>query len=722
MSPSSLWKKYILIQWANFCCQGRLSEFKDLLRQHPSLDINTRVFNGLTALHYACIPFNGKRKKKLIAWLLDQESLDPNVFDENGFTPLIEACQRVNLKAVRLLLSNGKVDVNASMNHTDTPLIVALKTGNPALMNMLLSHPRVFVPLEGDGGTSALAVACFSGNLDIVRRLLAIPSAPRNPADLFVKPEYPLGNACIAGHHDVVSLLLSTPGFDVDIKGDLQRHPLFLAARGKHLEVISVLLRDPRIHLDKGGEMVLGEAIADGNTELVRLLLGDGRIDPNYSQMPLPLFTRSASNALEKAIVSGKVEIVEMLLLDGRVDARSLPNGKSPLRMACKFGFADCAKLLLQQPGTDPFETWKEFDEETNLLLIACGTHGCAEVAVMLYLRYRLHPWPGVNPLYAFMPDLLKKVATGDHRRLAKMILDDPLVDPNLVDADDISPLTVAIKYGNDQVAEMFLRHPSLDFKLFELRTRHPFLAAYNVRNPSMILAILQHPTFDPSFRVLGSGETPLMLVCTLPASLQDEQIMKKLLEDPRVDLNAVDSMGTSPLEIALRLSYKEKAILLLRQPRLVCPPRVFDLESDFAAHVRRNSMSIVLTFIKYRKVTPAQCVRSGVLLESTPFPNECCQWVRAYVDDPKETLARITRLCLTNAADTFVTAVFFSDGFLRRNPSAEATNALRFFKICKKLPMEIQMTISLRQQGKMNNSIPQISVDHAIRRICKGI
>jgi ankyrin repeat protein len=92
-----------------------------------------------------------------------------NSRSSHGFTPLIIAGYRNQIKAVEFLLDH-KADINASS--PEGPVVLgACYKGNLELTEILIQH-NADVNTQNEQGTSALMYAALSNNIDLVKLLL----------------------------------------------------------------------------------------------------------------------------------------------------------------------------------------------------------------------------------------------------------------------------------------------------------------------------------------------------------------------------------------------------------------------------------------------------------------------------------------------------------------------------------------------------------------------
>jgi hypothetical protein len=104
----------------NGCKGGKLHEVKNILKNHPGLNINwaNRMSCHRTALHSAC----SWSHHDIVALLLAHPDINVNQQDEEGESPFYRSCFNVNLRVLKLLMKDPRVDINLSNHDGCTPL------------------------------------------------------------------------------------------------------------------------------------------------------------------------------------------------------------------------------------------------------------------------------------------------------------------------------------------------------------------------------------------------------------------------------------------------------------------------------------------------------------------------------------------------------------------------------------------------------------------------
>jgi ankyrin repeat protein len=152
--------------------------------------------------------------------------------------------------------------------------------------------------------------------------------------------------------YDVAKLLLESTRIDheTELLGSNSRTVLCKAVETGHRKVIKLLLDDGRSDPNflSSGETPLHYAVREGRLEAVRLLLADPRIDVRKVSAlgitPIHLAARQKHKPM----------ILKTLLQDGRADVNARnPRGETPLFTAVIANAHACVKLLLEVEGID---------------------------------------------------------------------------------------------------------------------------------------------------------------------------------------------------------------------------------------------------------------------------------------------------------------------------------------------------------------------------------
>lgn len=235
------------------------------------------------------------------------DTIDPNMQDQYGSTPLIKAAQKGHLEIVQLLL-NFKADPNLYDNSHRTPLIESLRNNHVGIAQLLIEH-NADVNAQDDYRRRPLSVAVDTQQIALVNTLLA-----RN-ADIDIQD------------HEGYGLLVKA----VD-KRNAQIVALFLKYNAQ------VALKD------NTGTISLIKAACLGCADIVRLLI-EYNVDIGAQD-------KYGSTALIGAVKNRQLGIVELLLKHNSEAA--LKNGAGNISLinaihnGCYDNYLPIVKLLLE--------------------------------------------------------------------------------------------------------------------------------------------------------------------------------------------------------------------------------------------------------------------------------------------------------------------------------------------------------------------------------------
>jgi ankyrin repeat protein len=144
-------------------------------------------------------------------------------------------------------------------------------------------------------------------------------------------------------NNDVAQVKLLLLSDSIDLIDD---NPISCASSRGFTEIVQLLLNDGRADPTDDSNYALYIASKNGHIEVVRLLLqwssGTKRVDP----------TADDNCAIRIASENGHIEIVLLLLQDPRVDPSA--DGNQAIRYASENGHVEVVRLLLEDPRVDP--------------------------------------------------------------------------------------------------------------------------------------------------------------------------------------------------------------------------------------------------------------------------------------------------------------------------------------------------------------------------------
>ncbi|KAJ3009680.1 UNVERIFIED_CONTAM: hypothetical protein HDU68_002545, partial [Siphonaria sp. JEL0065] len=170
--------------------------------------------------------------------------------------------------------------------------------------------------------------------------------------------------------------------------------------------ILEVVIQDGRINLAEDDCFALQLAVENRRGGVLRLLLGDPRVDPSVVE----------NEAVRIASKIGMVEGVRMLLSDPRVDPSALDN--EAIRLAAKEGHADVVRLLLMDPRVNSAACGNQAIREAAAL-------GRAAVVALLLLDPRVDPLAGPE-------SALSLACKNHHAEVLDVLVTDRRVAPRL--------------------------------------------------------------------------------------------------------------------------------------------------------------------------------------------------------------------------------------------------------------------------------------------------
>jgi hypothetical protein len=248
---------------------------------------------------------------------------------------------------------------------------------------------------------------------------------------------------------------------------------------------------------------------------------------------------------------------------------------------------------------------------------------------------------------------------------------------------------------------------------------------------------LLAHPLIDVNYRSMCGRETPFLWACYG----NNLEVIKRLLDDPRVGINTPDSSKRTAIWYCVRIRNYNAIVQMLMSGRPFFlgtkgkADYVFDVENDTPTMYWNEFDD------EEEENDTAYVTRSNEILEKIK------ELLRRYESDPKEVVDELRKELqwyVSRAADLFAIIVFVSDGLLSIKESdicdkgtsgpkkqkrlcenfacvkkhGKPCGTTRFFKIAERLPMEIQMMLCRRFVESVEDIIPRVNVEAAIVKL----
>eukprot|EP00548_Thalassiothrix_antarctica_P000394 CAMPEP_0194130250 /NCGR_PEP_ID=MMETSP0152-20130528/1318_1 /TAXON_ID=1049557 /ORGANISM="Thalassiothrix antarctica, Strain L6-D1" /LENGTH=343 /DNA_ID=CAMNT_0038824695 /DNA_START=642 /DNA_END=1673 /DNA_ORIENTATION=+ len=273
-----------------------------------------------------------------------QSGENPDLFDDDGNSPLIKASGNGHWQAVQMLIDRG-AEVNSGLDGK-TPLYWASCNGHAHVVHVLLNHGKADPRIKNrDTGRTPLHWAAYHGHEQICTLLMQQGEVDPNVADFYGKS--PLQIARDRGHQNCVHQMESWLQ-QRKIRRENEARLVEFSGSGRPQEVHQLLQMGIAANItNEYGQMPLYVASCNGHKDVVQLLL-DWGADPN-------MVSGEGNTPLYAASWNGHTQVVQQLLDKGADPNRSSPEkDETPLFAACNNGQNMVLQILLKR-GADPY-------------------------------------------------------------------------------------------------------------------------------------------------------------------------------------------------------------------------------------------------------------------------------------------------------------------------------------------------------------------------------
>jgi ankyrin repeat protein len=509
-------------------------------------DIQARTAEGKTLLHGA----TKTGKVEIIQFLLERGA-NPNVPDQNGWTPIQNAIREHDFSSLRVLLKGGsnsdhQIQLSSAVRY-------AVGQGDTEAVRILLEGGGRANARNPNGETLLQLTKRLKNATEMKTLLIEFGASEQHSREW----QELVSDLRLGKQQKALSFLREHSN------AEELRELLFAAAATGNSIVVQYTLRKGMnaSSIDDSGQTALHIAALYGQNDTLQILLDNGA-NPNFR-------SKDGATPLAVSARSGQVSAVERLLNSGADPNIPTLNGKSPYQLALS---------RIDHPGIknpdDPLQKHSlQMAERKNL-----------PYQRILKLLSSVATSEGIDPSTRYASEhLMKAAGEGDVEQLRALL--EKSVDPNTTDEIGFTPLRWAIAGGFPEAIRLLLQHradptsfpeqlcrgekvptPPLEMERFN-RLKREFVGQFNNRHRNGCLppltAAINHGCAPCARAIIENGEglsivepaqhrTPLMYSVVH----HNEEIQREvtgLLLEAKVDANAVDRNGDTALMLAIR-------------------------------------------------------------------------------------------------------------------------------------------------------------------------
>ncbi|XP_067650463.1 ankyrin repeat domain-containing protein 50-like [Haliotis asinina] len=461
--------------------------------------------------------------------------------------PLHDACSKGELERVKRIICGDLVEVNIrDKRNGRTPLMVAAKKGRKEVVDFLMSV-GASVSQADDEGNTILDWACKGGHVDIVKRLVSEYSVDVNRKTK--TGQTPLMTVALLGHRDMFDVLVSE-GADVYQVDNDDFSILHWACRGGHVDMVKHIVAKYSADINrkaKRGEVPLMTAAYNGHSDVVDFLVNKGA---DVSQLD-----DNDCNVLHWACRGGHVGMVKHLVSEYTVDVNGKAKmGKVPLMTAAYFGDRDVFDVLVSVGANV-----SQIDDNGDSILRWACAGGHVNMVKHLVSEYRLD----VNRKGKSGKTPLIIAAQRGWRNVFKVLVSGG-ASVSEVDDDGDNILHYASIWGRTKMVQHIISEHLVDINGRGRYQRTPLMRAASHGRGKVFGILVKNGAVR--HLVDDQGLNILHLAC-LGGHVE---MVKNILSQNMVDLNATDKDGDTAAKIAKRSGKLEVYDILVSWRRTV--------------------------------------------------------------------------------------------------------------------------------------------------------
>ena len=399
-----------------------------------------------------------------------------------------------------------------------------------------------------------------------------------------------LHDACVRGHVEKVTYLLSNEECDINSRNIFRNSPLHLACDFGHLETVKVLLKFQKCDLNiqnSDGNTPLHIACYMRSWSIIRLLL-ERRCNTNISNIDgvtaqnIPL-NEDGGRLLHIACKWDDVDMVRYLIINERCD----PNVQNmylntPLHIACHMKSLNIIRLLLERRCSTNIPN-KKGETAQNIPLNENGDG-------LLHLACR---WDDVS--------------------IVRYLIANERCDPNIQSSTSRNtPLHIAAKYGQDDIIVQLLSYKECNSNAQNSEWDTPLHVACCKKSLNIIKSLLQIKcdTIIPNKKGETAQTIPLNddgdYLLHIACQWGNADIVRYLITNERCDPSVQSSTSqNTPLHIAAKYGRKNTIVQLLSYKR--CEPNAQNKEGDTPLHfaAKYGQDGTIVQLLSYKRCKP---------------------------------------------------------------------------------------------------------------------
>lgn len=252
--------------------------------------------------------------------------------------------------------------------------------------------------------------------------------------------------------------------------------------------------------------------------------------------LPSAVFLLTKKRAFESAINKGDLSTIRAMMIQSGFQ----PSLEHVLK-AFDEGHTDVAKVLIQNFIEDP-------RIQNSRIIQALIENPSEDILNTQNTKNRT---------------LLHNVATWENFECALKLIEDPRVNPNILDNRGRSPLHWAVNHKRFDVVQALLQNPKTLVNIEDFRGFYPLHSAFEQKSFDIVLSLIRDPRTNLNTKD-KNGNT-LLHLAILAGKLD---IVQLLTQDKRTDLNIQTQDGKTPLHLAISMGMLDVVQFLTQDSR----------------------------------------------------------------------------------------------------------------------------------------------------------